>query len=69
MTFRHNNIYLRNIKKEFQILIVGPSLTKIYTFQNGHLTVYVQHRKESTCFVYKTAAFGSAIDFRGLKPL
>jgi hypothetical protein len=29
MTFRHDNIYLRNIKKEFQILIEGAPETKL----------------------------------------
>jgi hypothetical protein len=32
MTFRHNNIYLRTIKKEFPILITCRCWNKIYTF-------------------------------------
>lgn len=47
MTFRHNNIYLRNIKKEFQILTNGLPETKIYTICNVDL--FLGTRSNNSC--------------------
>jgi hypothetical protein len=68
MTFRHNNIYLRTIKKEFPILITCRCWNKFIHSEVMQLFL-IRGKVVPAVYLADKTGCGSAIDFRGLKPL